>query len=83
MEQHIRRIRGLGGESDSASRQVARYIAYVGQAYDVGVKPMLVFRFVRDLRGGDHYASNQQGIVAVRFTEFCEDFDHQHQNAGT
>ncbi len=82
-EQDIRRIRGLGGESDSASRQLARYIAEVGRAYDAGVKPMLVFRLDRYLRGGDHYAFNQQGFAAVRFTEFREDFHHQHQNVRT
>jgi hypothetical protein len=81
-EQEIRRIRGLGGENDSGSRQLARYIADVGRAYkdDVGVKPMLVFRLDRYLRGGDHYSFNQQGFAAVRFTEFREDFHHQHQN---
>ena len=79
-EQDLRRIRGLGGESDSGSRQLARYIAEVGRAYDAGVKPMLVFRLDRYLRGGDHYAFNQQGFAAVRFTEFREDFHHQHQN---
>ena len=31
-EQDLRRIRGLGGESDSGSRQVARYVAEVGRA---------------------------------------------------
>jgi hypothetical protein len=82
-EQEIRRIRGLGGENDSASRQVARYIADVGRAYDVGVKPVLVFRLDRYLRGGDHYSFNQQGFAAVRFTEFREDFHHQHQNVRT
>ena len=82
-EQEIRRIRGLGGENDSASRQLARYIADVGRAYDVGVKPMLVFRLDRYLRGGDHYSFNQQGFAAVRFTEFREDFHHQHQNVRT
>ena len=79
-EQDIRRIRGLGGESDSGSRQIARYIADVGRTYDVAVKPMLVFRLDRYLRGGDHSAFNQQGFAAVRFTEFREDFHHQHQN---
>lgn len=55
-EQDIRRIRGLGGESDSGSRQLARYIADVGRTYagDLSVKPMLVFRLDRYLRGGDH-----------------------------
>jgi acetylornithine deacetylase/succinyl-diaminopimelate desuccinylase-like protein len=82
-EQEIRRIRGLGGENDSASRQLARYIADVGRAYDPGVKPMLIFRLDRYLRGGDHYSFNQQGFAAVRFTEFREDFHHQHQNVRT
>ena len=82
-EQEIRRIRGLGGENDSASRQLARYVADVGRAYDVGVHPMLVFRLDRYLRGGDHYSFNQQGFAAVRFTEFREDFHHQHQNVRT
>jgi len=82
-EQDLRRIRGLGGESDSGSRELARYIADMGRAYDVGVKPMLVFRLDRYLRGGDHYSFNQQGFSAVRFTEFREDFHHQHQNVRT
>ena len=82
-EQEIRRIRGLGGESDSGSRQVARYIAEIGRSYDAGVKPLLVFRLDRYLRGGDHYSFNQEGFSAVRFTEFREDFHHQHQNVRT
>jgi Peptidase family M28 len=82
-EQDVRRIRGLGGESDSGSRELARYIADVGRTYDPGVKPMLVFRLDRYLRGGDHYSFNQQGFSAVRLTEFREDFHHQHQNVRT
>ena len=82
-EKDIQRIRGLGGENDSASRQLARYVADVGHAYDTGVKPMLIFRLDRYLRGGDHYSFNQQGFSAVRFTEFREDFHHQHQNVRT
>jgi hypothetical protein len=58
-------------------------VADVGRAYDVGVHPMLVFRLDRYLRGGDHYSFNQQGFAAVRFTEFREDFHHQHQNVRT
>src|SRR3954447_14297778 len=79
-EQDVRRIRGLGGESDSGSRQLARYVADVNGSYDVGLKSMLVFRLDRYLRGGDHYSFNQQGFSAVRFTEFREDYNHQHQN---
>lgn len=76
----VRRIRSLGGENDSPSRQLARYIADDALTYDIGIKPMLVFRLDRYLRGGDHYSFNQQGFAAVRVTEFSEDFNHQHQN---
>jgi hypothetical protein len=82
-DQDIWRIRALGGESDSPSRELARYVLDVGRSYDAGVKPMLVFRLDRYLRGGDHYSFNQQGFAAVRFTEFREDFHHQHQNVRT
>jgi Peptidase family M28 len=79
----LRTIRSVGGESDSSSREIARYVVEVAQTYDVGVKPLLVFRLDRYLRGGDHYAFNQQGYAAVRFTEFREDYNHQHQNVRT
>jgi hypothetical protein len=80
-EQEIQRMRNLGGENDSSSRELARYIAEVGRTYETGVKPMMIFRLDRYLRGGDHSAFNQQGFAAVRFTELREDFHHQHQNA--
>ncbi|HWF06136.1 MAG TPA: M28 family peptidase [Candidatus Angelobacter sp.] len=83
-EADIRRIRGLGGESDSASRELARYINAVGDEYDFGsFGPKLIFRRDRYLRGGDHSAFNEQGFAAVRFTEYREDFNHQHQTLRT
>ncbi len=82
-EAEIKRIRALGGESDSTSRELARYVADVGRSYDAGVKPLLIFRLDRFLRGGDHYSFNQQGFAAVRFTEFREDFNRQHQTLRT
>jgi hypothetical protein len=82
-EADLKTIRGLGGENDSSSRQLARYVAQVARSYDTGIKPMLVFRLDRYLRGGDHSSFNQQGFTAVRFTEFREDFNHQHQNVRT
>jgi hypothetical protein len=82
-EQELRRIRSLGGESDSASRLLARYIVEVDRAYQTGMIPNMVFRQDRYLRGGDHYSFNQQGFAAVRLTEYREDFHHQHQNVRT
>lgn len=74
---------GGGGGSDSSSRELARYIADIGRTYDAGVKPLLIFRQDRYLRGGDHSSFNEQGYAAVRFTEYREDFNHQHQNVRT
>jgi hypothetical protein len=81
-DQQIRSIRSLGGESDSSSRELARYVGEVSRTY-AAVRPQLIFRLDRYLRGGDHYSFNQQGFAAVRFTEFREDFNHQHQNIRT
>jgi len=82
-EADTRRIRALGGESDSISRELARFVAEVGRTYDAGVKPLLIFRLDRFLRGADHYSFNQQGFAAVRLTELREDYNHQHQNVRT
>jgi len=82
-DNELRLIRNLGGESDSASRQVARYVTDVSRTYQTGVEPLLEFRLDRYLRGGDHISFNQQGYAAVRFTEYREDYHHQHQNVRT
>jgi hypothetical protein len=79
----VRMIRNLGGESDSASRQIARYVAEVSRTYQTAVKPLLEFRLDRYLRGGDHISFNEQGYAAVRFTEYREDYHRQHQNVRT
>ena len=83
-EADLRRIRSVGGENDSASRELARYIHSVSENYDFGAfTPKLIFRRDRYLRGGDHSAFNEQGFAAVRFTEYREDYNHQHQNVRT
>jgi len=80
----LRRIRSVGGENDSTSRELARYIQEVGATYNFGrFSPQLIFRRDRYLRGGDHSAFNDQGFAAVRFTEYREDFHHQHENPRT
>jgi Peptidase family M28 len=84
-EKQIKMIRSLAGENDSASRQLARYIAATSQEYLPAktFQPLLVFRPDRFLRGGDQTSFNQQGYAAVRFTEFRENYNHQHQNVRT
>jgi hypothetical protein len=82
-EAQIRTLRALGGENDSPSRELARYISQTAHLYGLAVTPLLVFRRDRYLRGGDHISFNQQGYAAVRFTEFRENFNRQHQNVRT
>jgi hypothetical protein len=78
----IKRTLALGLESDGPSRELARVITGVGRSYfRAGTfRPVLEFRLDRYLRGGDHRSFNQQGFPAVRFTEWRENFDHQHQD---
>ncbi|MFN2491362.1 MAG: M20/M25/M40 family metallo-hydrolase [Pyrinomonadaceae bacterium] len=72
--------RGVGGENDSASRQLARFIKENGERYVRAMRVMMVYRRDRYLRGGDHIPFLEQGFPAVRFTEPNEDYRHQHQN---
>ena len=70
----------LKAENDSPSRQLARYIREVASVYLKEFTATLNARPDRFLRGGDHTPFNQLGFTAVRFTEFHEDYTHQHQN---
>lgn len=76
----LARIRGLSAESDGGSRQLARYAEEVAAIESCAVRPMMVFRPDRFLRGGDHSAFNERGFAAVRFTVVHEDYDRQHQD---
>jgi Peptidase family M28 len=83
--EQVRRIRALGKESDSPSRELARGIVDVARTYfPASARPpfaaFLVFRPDRYFRGGDHSSFNSEGFAAVRFTEWREDYNHQHQN---
>jgi hypothetical protein len=72
--------RSVGGENDSASRQLARFIKETGETYVPQMKVMMIYRRDRYGRGGDHIPFLERGYPAVRFTEVNEEFKHQHQN---
>lgn len=72
--------RSVGGENDSASRQLARFIKETAQRFVPGMNVMMVYRRDRYLRGGDHIPFLERGFPAVRFTETNENYNHQHQN---
>jgi hypothetical protein len=78
--EELARIRSLAAESDSPSRQLARFVAETAAWHDLGLRPMLVFRPDRFLRGGDHTAFVEQGFPGVRFTEVSETYARQHQD---
>jgi Zn-dependent M28 family amino/carboxypeptidase len=72
--------RSVGGENDSQSRQLARFIKEVGESYVPSMKVWLIYRRDRYGRGGDHQPFLERGYAAVRFTEPNENYQHQHQN---
>ena len=91
----VKQIELLGYESDSPSRELARAVVSVDATYfghgaaappvasatnAAYFRPVLELRRDRFLRGGDHSSFNGEGFAAVRFTEWREDFSHQHQN---
>ncbi|MCD9185806.1 MAG: M28 family metallopeptidase [Pyrinomonadaceae bacterium] len=82
-EQQANTRRGTGGENDSASRQLARFIKESADLYSPKFSVMMVYRRDRYLRGGDHIPFVERGFTAIRITETNEDYDHQHQNVRT
>lgn len=79
-EKDIARIRALGLENDSKSRELARYIKEIGERYVDNLEVKLIYRPDRFLRGGDHIPYLENGFTAVRITEMNENFNHQHQD---
>ncbi len=69
-----------GGEVDSASRNLARYIKRIGEQYVSNLDLMMVYRLDRFGRGGHHRPFNEAGFPAVRIMEVNENYDRQHQD---
>ena len=72
-----------GGDDDTPTSQLGRYLKEAGERYQPGVTVRLITRRDRFLRGGDHLPFLERGFAAVRFTEPFENFAHQHQNVRT
>ncbi len=75
--------RSVGGENDSPSRQLGRYIKEESDKYLKNFSAWIIYRRDRYGRGGDHIPFLERGFPAVRFTEPNEDYTHQHQNVRT
>ena len=82
-EQQAGTRRSVGGENDSAPRQLARFIKEQSDRYLKKFRVWMIYRRDRYLRGGDHIPFVERGFTAVRITEADEDYTHQHQNVRT
>jgi Zn-dependent M28 family amino/carboxypeptidase len=72
-----------GGEVDSPSRNIARYMQVLADRYLEDFRVRVVYRTDRYGRGGDQVEFLAQGFPAVRVTESHEDYTHQHQDVRT
>ena len=72
-----------GGEVDSPSRNVARYVAALAERYLTNFHVRMVYRTDRYGRGGDQVPFLEAGYPAVRFTEAHENYTRQHQDLRT
>lgn len=79
-EDEARIRRSVGGENDSPSRELARFIVETAKSKLPDFHVELIYRRDRYLRGGDHIPFLERGYPAVRFTEPNENYNHQHQN---
>jgi hypothetical protein len=77
--QQIKEIADNGWENDSPAREVARYAAMIAEKYLSGFAVVLEYREDRFRRGGDNRSFQNEGFPAVRFSEFNENSNHQHQ----
>jgi hypothetical protein len=73
-------LQAAGGENDSLSRQLGRFVEEVAPFWLTGMNVQTIWRRDRYLRGSDHLSFQGQGYPAARFTEPRENFNHEHQN---
>ncbi len=75
------RMRSLGGENDSPSRNISRFLDSLAERHpEIGLDVMQVWRNDRFGRGGDHTEFLNLGFPAVRFSVAVENYNQQHQD---
>lgn len=80
--EEARQRRFTGGEIDSPTRNLARYVDRMA-AYVPNLEVMMIYRLDRFGRGGHHRPFNDLGYPAVRIMETHEHYDRQHQDLRT
>lgn len=74
------RRRYNGGEVDSPSRNLARFIDDLAGRYLGGFRARMIYRTDRFSRGGDQVSMLAAGYPAVRFSEAIENYNREHQD---
>jgi hypothetical protein len=74
------RYLSYGGELDTPSRELARYVDRVADLYFPNLDAQIIYRLDRYGRGGDHTPFFLQGDPAIRMSEPNEDYTRQHQD---
>lgn len=72
-----------GGELDSSSRNLARFVDSIADRYLTNFDVEMIYRTDRFGRGGDQVEMLKAGFPAVRITEGAENYNHQHQDLRT
>ena len=81
--EEARSRRFTGGEVDSPTRNLARYIDVMADRYIPNLDTMMIYRLDRFGRGGHHRPFNDLGYPAVRIMETNENYNRQHQDIRT
>ena len=79
-DREARMRRFTGGEVDSPSRNIARYVDTMADRYIPNLDIMMIYRLDRFGRGGHHRPFNAVGIPGVRIMETNENYVMQHQD---
>jgi len=79
-EREARTRRFSGGEVDSPSRNLARYVKTMADRYVRNLNVMMIYRLDRFGRGGHHRPFNDEGFAGVRIMEANENYRRQHQD---
>jgi hypothetical protein len=75
--------RSLGGENDSPSRNLSRFVDHLADELSLGLDVRQIWRTDRFGRGGDHISFQQLGFPAIRFSVAIENYNWQHQDLRT
>ena len=76
-------VHSLGGENDSPSRNISRYLDSLADRLKIGLDVRQIWRTDRFGRGGDHIPFLEQGYPAARISVAVENYNWQHQDLRT